>query len=159
MGSLCVNIVGRIGDLEKKASFQTGILNYAVSGNLNQYGLINIRGSGPWYLRISPFFGKLRTVREPEDKCLFGRMIERGKDRYEIGWVRNSLEISHLDFDSLVKVSDESSLNPSDVNDIVHGSFIVDSTVISFSFFPFLLRYFFVPSTREWNQCYCHLTA
>jgi len=50
----------RSNSLEDRISKQIGIFCYAKSGNVNQYGLLTLRGSGPWYSRISLFYGKLR---------------------------------------------------------------------------------------------------
>ncbi len=61
------NVAGKIGLGKKKPgsedeiSKQIGLVNYAGRGKVNQKGLLNIRGSGPWYNRISPFYGRLRT--------------------------------------------------------------------------------------------------
>ena len=38
-------------------------LSLSGEGNVNQYGLLTIRGSGPWYTRISPFYGRLRRMK------------------------------------------------------------------------------------------------
>ena len=43
-----------------KSGLQTGIVNYATKGSGLQLGLLNIRGSGPWYSRITPGLGFLR---------------------------------------------------------------------------------------------------
>ncbi|MBS3086789.1 hypothetical protein J4422_03750 [Candidatus Pacearchaeota archaeon] len=64
-----LNITGEIGksrsdSLERKVGTQIGLINYAGRGNVNQYGLINIRGSGPWYKRVSLFFGRMREAEE-----------------------------------------------------------------------------------------------
>ena len=65
VGFLAANVAKQIGmkkgNLEGRISNQIGIINYAGEGNVNQYGVLNIRGSGPWYSRISPFYGKLRA--------------------------------------------------------------------------------------------------
>jgi hypothetical protein len=71
-GILALNFAKRIGmkredNLEGRISTQAGIINYAGKGNVNQYGLLNVRGSGPWYSRISLFRGKLRNGDEDEE--------------------------------------------------------------------------------------------
>jgi hypothetical protein len=41
--------------------WQFGLICYADKGNYNQVGLLTIRSDGPWYSRISPFFGFHRS--------------------------------------------------------------------------------------------------
>jgi hypothetical protein len=41
---------------------QIGAICYAAEGNFQQYGILTIRGSGPWYSRITPFFGRRKAM-------------------------------------------------------------------------------------------------
>lgn len=42
---------------ERMEGDQVGIICYAKDGEFRQFGVLTIRGSGPWYTRVSPIFG------------------------------------------------------------------------------------------------------
>ena len=57
---------------ERLRGVQVGLTCTAKDGNFKQFGLLTFRESGPWYSRITPFFGMRRNndlFREYDDPC------------------------------------------------------------------------------------------